>query len=72
VFLERPSREIAGRLGVKESHVDVIVQRARAALRECMRKKGHPDTALMPGAFVEIWSAIAGSEPTEGVVDEPA
>jgi RNA polymerase sigma factor (sigma-70 family) len=70
VFLERPSREIAARLGVKVGHVDVIVQRARAALRECMQAKGHPGSELMPGAFVEIWSALAGGGPAEGAVDE--
>ena len=70
VFLERPSREIAARLGVNVAHVDVIVQRARAALRECMQAKGHPDTELKPGAFVEIWLALAGGEPAGGAVDE--
>jgi RNA polymerase sigma factor (sigma-70 family) len=70
VFLERPSREIAARLGVNAAHVDVIVQRARAALRECMQGKGHPDAELKTGAFVEIWSALAGSAPAGGTSDE--
>lgn len=69
-FLERPSSEIAARLGVKVAHVDVIVQRARAALRECMRTKGHPGSELMPGAFVEIWSALEGGGPAGGEGDE--
>jgi RNA polymerase sigma factor (sigma-70 family) len=70
VFLERSSREIAARLGVNAAHVDVIVQRARAALRECMQGKGHPDAELKTGAFVEIWSALAGSEPAGGAEDD--
>jgi RNA polymerase sigma factor (sigma-70 family) len=70
VFLERPSREIASRLGVNAAHVDVIVQRARAALRECMQGKGHPDAELRPGAFVEIWAALAGESPERGNDDE--
>jgi RNA polymerase sigma factor (sigma-70 family) len=72
VFLERPSREIAARLGVNVAHVDVIVQRARATLRECMQARGHPDAELKPGSFVEIWSALAGGEPVGGAVDEQA
>lgn len=57
-FLERPSREIAVRLGLRESHVDVIVQRAREALRQCMQGKGHRDADARPGAFVEIWASL--------------
>jgi len=69
VFLERPSREIAARLGVNAAHVDVIVQRARASLRECMRSKGHPDAELRPGAFVQIWSALAADAGAGGSDD---
>ena len=58
VFLERPSREIAARLGLKESHVDVIVQRARDSLKRCMQGKGHRDADARPGAFVELWSSL--------------
>ncbi len=60
VFLERPSREVAARLGLSAAHVDVVVQRARAVLRECMERKGHPDAELRPGAFVEIWKSLTG------------
>jgi RNA polymerase sigma factor (sigma-70 family) len=59
VFLERPSREIAAGLSLTPAHVDVVVQRARGALRECMERKGHPDAELRPGAFVEIWTFLA-------------
>lgn len=55
VFLERQSREIAARLGLTPAHVDVVVQRARAALKECMETKGHRDEMVRPGVFVELW-----------------
>jgi DNA-directed RNA polymerase specialized sigma24 family protein len=71
VFLERPSREIAGALALSPAHVDVVVQRARAALRECMRRQGHPDAEMRPGAFVEIWASL-GSLAREGPGSEEA
>ncbi len=64
VWLERPSREIAARLGVNAAHVDVIVQRARGALRGCMEKKGQPEPRYRPGAFVDLWSWLS-VEPVE-------
>lgn len=67
VFLERPSREIAAKLSLTAPHVDVVVQRARESLRECMLRKGHPDAELRPGAFVEIWTFLS-----EGPDGEPA
>ncbi len=59
VWLERPSREIATRLGVNAAHVDVIVQRARGSLRECMGEKGQAEPQLRPGAFVDVWSWLS-------------
>lgn len=59
VYLERPSREIAVRLGVSAAHVDVIVQRARAALKHCMEEKGQPEAQLRPGAFVDLWAWLS-------------
>jgi RNA polymerase sigma-70 factor, ECF subfamily len=72
VFLERPSRELAATLGVNAAHVDVIVQRARAALRACMKGRGHADEAPRVGAFADVWWPMmgrAGMEPM-GAVDE--
>jgi len=66
VFLERPSREIASSLGIQPAHVDVVVQRARAAIRDCMRRRGLRDVEVMAGLFVELWqqfgddAAVAG------------
>jgi len=59
VFLERPSREIGARLGLTPAHVDVVVQRARVALRTCMEAKGHAGADPRCGAFAEVWSAVA-------------
>ncbi len=69
VFLERPSREIAAALGLSPAHVDVVVQRARGALRQCMRHKGHPDAELRPGAFVEIWTFLSEAK-VNGAAEE--
>jgi RNA polymerase sigma factor (sigma-70 family) len=59
-FAGLSSSEIARHPAVrrKASHVDVIVQRARRAVRECMRRKGHNPSDVPPGAFVELWSAF--------------
>lgn len=70
-FLERPSREIAVTLGLSPAHVDVVVQRARGALRECMRRKGHRGDGLRPGAFVELWRHFSDAMEPEGA-QEPA
>lgn len=58
VFLEAPSRDIAGRCGVHAAHVDVLVQRARTALRQCMSEKGHGGTEARPGVFAALWPAM--------------
>jgi RNA polymerase sigma factor (sigma-70 family) len=63
VFLERPSREIAAALGLQAPHVDVIVQRARAALRDCMRRRGHRDVSVKAGLFVELWRQFGDELP---------
>ncbi len=58
VFLERPSREIGVALGIAPAHVDVVVQRARAALRDCMDRRGLGEPGVRPGAFVELWKGL--------------
>jgi RNA polymerase sigma factor (sigma-70 family) len=57
VFLEMPSREIAAHpdVGLKPAHVDVLLQRAREAIRECMQGKGFAPQDMPPGVFVELW-----------------
>ena len=68
VVLERPTRETARELGLKAPHVDVLVKRARAALAQCMRGKGHAASDVHPQAFVLLWSAHAQC----GFLDPPA
>jgi len=65
VFLERPSREIAAGLGLQAAHVDVVVQRARAALRDCMRRGGHRDIEVRSGLFVELWRQFGDELPVD-------
>ena len=55
VFLEASSRDIAARCEVRPAHVDVLVQRARMALRTCMRKKGHEGADTRPGVYASLW-----------------
>lgn len=63
--LERPSREIAARLGVASAHVDVIVQRARAALSDCMSVAGHSQVDVHAQAFVLLWSRLEDAGPKD-------
>jgi RNA polymerase sigma-70 factor, ECF subfamily len=69
VFLDRPSREIAAQLGITPAHVDVVVQRSRAALRDCMERKGLRDQDPRPGLFVELWQHF-GCELSAGPPEE--
>ena len=54
--LGRPSRESARVLGITVGNVDVIAQRARRSLVECMARKGHRTADVTPRAFVLLWS----------------
>lgn len=57
VLLEMPSRRIARhpRVGLRPGHVDVVLQRCRQRLRECMHSGGFETNALPPGSFVALW-----------------
>jgi len=57
VFHEMTSREIAMHPSVNATpaHVDVILQRARGSVSQCMQAKGHDTTDAPAGAFVELW-----------------
>jgi RNA polymerase sigma factor (sigma-70 family) len=61
-YYEMSSRAIADHplVQVRVAHVDVINQRARDALRACMRGKGHDLVGFPPEAFVELWEALEG------------
>jgi RNA polymerase sigma factor (sigma-70 family) len=69
-YYDMSSREIAAHpaVALKPAHVDVIAQRARDALRDCLRSKGHEGGDAPAGAFVEIWEqleSMARREPVE-------
>lgn len=57
---EMSSREIGAlpEIGMTPQHVDVVVQRARQAIRHCLSERGHDRIDLPPGAFVALWSAV--------------
>lgn len=64
VFLDLASRDIADhpRVGLERGHVDVILQRARGAVRGCMETKGHVAHDPPPGAFVEVYRSMRNLE----------
>lgn len=57
VFLEMSSKDIAmhPEVNLKPGHVDVILQRAREMIRECMASKGYAPCDMPPGTFSELW-----------------
>jgi RNA polymerase sigma factor (sigma-70 family) len=57
VFYEMPSKVISAHPGIrlKVGHVDVVLQRARRAVRACMEKKGYNPEDMPPGTFVAMW-----------------
>ncbi len=60
VFCEMSSKEIAAHPDVtlRASHVDVLMKRARDAIRDCMYQKGYEPQDMPPGTFLEIWRAF--------------
>lgn len=60
VFYRMSSKDIAVHpdLGLKASHVDVLLQRARKTIRDCMRRRGFDAHDMPPGTFVEMWGAL--------------
>lgn len=60
VFHEMSSKEIAAHPGVrlKVGHVDVLLQRSRKAILDCMQRRGFHAEDMPPGAFVELWQTF--------------
>jgi RNA polymerase sigma factor (sigma-70 family) len=60
VFYNMPSKEIAVHPGIsiKDSHVDVVLQRARHTISDCMSRRGFDTHEIPPGTFVELWKAF--------------
>lgn len=67
VLLEMRTNEIARHPDVElnSGHVDVIMQRCRAGVRDCMREAGYEPTDMPVGTFTELWRAfrLAPTEP---------
>jgi RNA polymerase sigma factor (sigma-70 family) len=62
VMLEMNSKEIADHPEVDTTpgNVDVILQRTRNAVRDCMTRKGHKPDQMPAGTFTEIWRRFRG------------
>jgi RNA polymerase sigma factor (sigma-70 family) len=60
VLYEMSSNEISSHpeVRLKTGYIDVILQRARDALRECMQRRGHDTHRIPPGVAVELWRAF--------------
>lgn len=69
VFYDMASRDIADHpgVGLKPSHVDVVLYRAREAVRRCMESRGHDTRAMPAGTFVTLWSVF---HPRRGEPDQ--
>ena len=59
-FYEFPTQDIARHreVGLKPSHVDVILSRVRKQLTECLSGKGWTSADLPPGTFTVLWGAF--------------
>ena len=60
VFCGLASREIATHPGVslRTGHVDVVLQRVRGRIKDCMRRRGHSSGAIPPGVLSLIWDVL--------------
>ncbi len=67
-FYELSSREIAAhaRIKLEVGHVDVLMQRTRGAIQQCLRKAGHEATDIPAGVYARIWDASRAWHRTEG------
>lgn len=66
---EMTSKEISSHpeVRIKPAYIDVILQRARDVLRECMRRRGHDTHQIPPGVAVELWQAFRMDESAPGM-----
>ena len=60
VFYEMASRDIAvhPRIRLKVGHVDVLLQRSRTMIRDCVSRSGFDPHDMPPGTFVEMWKTF--------------
>ena len=56
VFYDMPSLEIARHpdIDLNRGHIDVVLQRCRLTLRECMQKRGFEAGDMPPGSFTVV------------------
>jgi RNA polymerase sigma factor (sigma-70 family) len=61
------SKQIAvhPKVSLNASHVDVLMQRARGMVKDCMRRKGFSPQDMPPGTFVELWKACQLDHPEQ-------
>ena len=60
VFYDMRSKDIAQHpeVQLKASHVDVILQRARNAVKTCMQSQGHDTASIPAGVLPRLWRAF--------------
>ncbi len=60
VFCEMSSKQIASHPDVRlePGHVDVLMQRSRSKVKECMASKGLKPEDMPPGTFTALWKAV--------------
>jgi len=76
VFYDMTSKDIARHpeVGLNAGHVDVLLQRCRDGIRDCMKRKGHSSDQVPPGTFVELWQCLRADAVTsipEQAIDVP-
>lgn len=60
VFYGMASKDIAvhPRIQRKVGHVDVLLQRSRELIRDCVQKAGFYPREIPPGTFIELWKTF--------------
>ena len=58
-FYDLSSREIATHPSIRleVGHVDVVMQRTRAAIQQCLQQAGHDASEIPVGVYARIWDA---------------
>jgi len=61
VFLSLSGNEIAGhpKVGLTRNHADMVLHRAREAIRECMEKRGHDGDVPRGGSLAILWKIFS-------------
>jgi RNA polymerase sigma factor (sigma-70 family) len=68
-FYDLSSREIAehARIKLEVGHVDVLMQRTRAAIQQCLRRAGHDTSEIPAGVYARVWDVSRSWDPREGI-----